>query len=1492
MMRSKPSWVVRAMVAFGACATLLVSVGVSPMAASASAATSAQPSPSPDGTPEAEAPSPVPSSEPLPSESPLPMTPAPEDPDRPVEGSSARRMADLPMLPLAIGTASVVASIVADGTAVFDSNNDPGNDSGPNNGIVRTNDTVQYRFDYSTTGASTDPRVVSLLPAGMAWTAAPPQCTGTGTNPHPSGVYDSVTGAPGGDQRLLVCQQPSTLVGVSNSISPIARVTTLSLNGQVKSVGFTADDAANEPALSNLVDVTVSAGAFYDLRKTFIAESSALGPGGTQQGLNAVYGIGIVVAHPTRTGSDAIKGMTPLASPITFQDDLSAYSPNAQLMTWRAGGACVPVTGGGTGLPKSSLTAPAATIDTAVPNSGTISCTPGAPGGAFGVTLTGTDTSGSSFPTRNGSGDLLPAGTYYVATAQVVIWMPVQDILDAGGSRVLRNTYTGFDPDDVSGRSNFGAGTEPLANNTNTRARAAGGYVYSKTYSDAYGNGTVSDGLGTRSAIGSRWASRINFNRSVVEAENTMLCDVFDRSSQRLTAYPNRTVPAEVFANNVPATGYIVEYGAPSTYPATFAEMRAATCADDAATWSTDPRSAVLGGSISPDGFRDSIDRVRLRYLVPVPGTSSQNLYIGLRVTGPSTLDPANNPDGVLLPNFARIATDGTELVSLYNPVTNSGQLGARLYLVGGEVRVTKSTTSGQVAPGGDAVFTLRPTVTTNGAVGDPLRDVVVTDVLPVTSPRLTVNALAVSRPTGAGVEFCDICDGSDWRSAAYTATHGVRWLLGDIVPGTAVPPLTFSARVPLSAPNGVQYVNQGVVSSPDDPSTVSLRSSSATVQVLAGATVYATKSAPQPLVGMAGPVVWDLSMRNATNVPLTRVDAVDVLPFVGDGRTPASSFSGGFAALSASNLPTGVTAYVTDTDPDVLDAQDGATDGFADPGIPGDAWFEVPGSGGWSCTIAQLGSPGCPTTASVTAVRFATAPASAAPVLAAGASVTWQLSMVPSGHAPGDTFTNRFLVRVNQNALALPVSSPDVPVSVVAPTVTLQKQTCTAATVVLCDPEDDTVWAESHLVRPGETGMFRVRVVNTSSLPGQISVSDAVPAGLEFVAGSARASQGDVSQFPDRWTIDALEPGESAWVVLEATIPADGPQTNTASVVMTDQFGQSATATDSSDLVAAPTDVALTKTVVSSDIDLDGSGVIDYRLTVVNTGLFEEAYNLTDALAFGDGLEVTGATITSTDPEGLATNPSWNGDTDTTMTIAPVPIAAGATHTIEVQVQVRSIGGLPDDQRLCDAGGGFANTAVVTGDGFADDAYACVDAPASGLTVVKTGPAGVVSGGDLTWTIRVTNIGDLTAVGTTVADALPDGTRFVSADTDGVEADGTVLWTLPNVLPGETLTLTVAAKVDPGLVGTIRNCVTTTAPEGWDRVDDACADTTATPIPIPDPLIPIINGLAQTGSTIPMAAGLIALGALLGGALLLRRRRGVREGDEAGGDTAPRAGV
>lgn len=952
---------------------------------------------------------------------------------------------------------SLVARVAADGTAPFDPASSPGMDDGPTNGIVRTNDTITFDVQYNLdSSGAVAPRLHGVLPHGVQWEALPLPCGESSATA--SGIFDSSTGEPGGDRRALTCTLAPSDGTASSRLAAVARVTTAALQGDRITATFTlSGPTLPTPLVAEAGPLTVSAGLSLDLSKHSVGNPAAVdgpGPDGQQPGFVRNFAFAVRHNPAGRTGADAAKGLTPVDGPMTIVDDLSHYSPGAVLYDWGDGGpGCGPLAGSDA-LPNSAigLFGPNYTAANSVPDSGTITCAPGTgPDHRVAITIEDADTSGSSFPTRSGTDAALASSDRYIITGLIRVWIPNDDVVagpdgSAGTSDdnqlVVTNTFLPFDPVDVTGRHNYGDGAEPADNNS-VQLSFTAGIAWSKTIRDydSPASPPGASGIWTGDLLAStgyRFRSVVALIPHVVDAPNSIVCDVFDNSALDLASGPNGSPPAFV-ESPVAGSDYVIEYGAGTVAPTDFAGLRSATCDDADATWSTDPTSPALGGALTEDGVRSSIDRVRARFLVPVPANTDNRLMSFQHVTGLSTIDAARNADGTLITNWGRVrsGTDPRWLNSTYDPVTHTGtQTGDRIRWVAGIVRVTKTaleTASGsgsQVAAGSTVTFTATGTVTVPGAPTTRVRDVVITNILPATEPRLTIEPAAATVPPGGSTEFCDRCDGGDWSATPPSTVHGVRWRFGDVTPNAQLPTMAVAVKVPLHIIGSTSYDSTAIASSPDDPSPVADRSSTANIIAVAPATVLASKSVTTPTVPPNTSASWLLELRNNTPANLNRIDIVDVLPHNGDGRSPATVRTGTLTGVAVEDLPAGMAAYITDAPPEVLDGHDGAADGYANPGQPSDDWYTAPGTGIWTCLLGQQDAPGCPRTDAITAVRLVS---TVQPELHAGETVSLALTMSWDGNHPSDVYSNRFAALVDQDVLSLPVLSPDATARVVA---------------------------------------------------------------------------------------------------------------------------------------------------------------------------------------------------------------------------------------------------------------------------------------------------------------------------------------------------------------------------------------------------------------------------------------------------------------------------
>lgn len=1379
----------------------------------------------------------------------------------------------IPQAPVSAAPVSVAIGVAFDGTPTFDSDDLPGNDSADDNLIVRTHDTVGYNWFYNTdAGGATNPRLASTVPDGMIWSVVPPQCVGATT-----GIYDSASLpalVAGGDERHMVCHLADTNTTVSEVVTPVAMVlgdnstnthdqgTLLTTN-----VGFSADEISGSITSPDQT-VTLSAGLFLNVRKftpVIGSQSDGPGPTGTDSGVVFRYHLAVEVDHPIRTGSDGVKGLTQIEDTFTFTDSLAAISPGAQLFDWGSyGDGCwdVPApwtnVSAGSGLDHGS----APTTDVAVPDSGDWSCSQS--GSDVTITVSNMDSSGSSFPTRTASGgSVLPADQRLVATQIIWVWIPIDDVLDGedetrgtvdDGTLSATNSVLDFNPDDRAGRSNYGPDLEDPADNDWTHALASGvGRSKQFLAADAvYAPPTTASALwgGDGYAnMGSRSTSIVHLqNAGVVPFNNVQLCDKFDNTAFRLGTMtragqqgPHHWVNRY---NGAEGVGITVEFGiggaggAGATW-ASFDDISDSTCDDSESTvWSTNPADPALGGTII-DGASDAITKVRTTVIGPVPPGGVVQFYTALVVEGPSLLPDSN--DGQVLFNRGMWKADelwgGAWDGGNYDPLTHTGSVvGDRLLFTGALARVDKVAVEAVPGSGNTflagtpARFEISPTITTSGDVdGAPASDVIVTDVLP---PGLTLVAGSVtpSITNGNAAEYCLLCDGSDWTTAFPAGAVGVRWLFGDVPLNTTLPTLGFDALVPFDAPDGTNYLNTAVVSTPSDSSDEAERSSSAGIVAVQPAAVSAGKVTTTPLLPLDTQMSYTLQLANTSDADVSSLDVIDILPYTGDPKALPSDFAGGYNAVAVANLPAGMDVYVTDQPVAAMDAADGsAGDGYADPGRSGiDAWYVTPATGVWACSLGQLGTAGCPTATSVTGLRFVSN-GTVDPILPQQQAQTWDVLLTPVGNADGDLYTNTFAARVDASLLPLPVFSPEATVRVTAPSVMLEKEICLDFSGVDCDPAVDAHWGEATILPENVPATFRLSVTNTGQSDLiDVEVVDALPAGLTFVNGST-SGPGNFTGFPTTW-ITSIVAGETAVGTFQAL--ADGPSAtpivNSATATATDQFDQTDSDTDDASVTEIRALGEISGGVYDDDgaplggvtVTLTGTDIFGQPVSIVATTLADGSYEFPDLLAgsyivtetqpagYGDGVEEPGTNgAASTTNDVITVTLDWGDasiDNDFIETLGS--IAGTVFHDLDGDgIQDAGETGIPGVTVTLtgtDSQGGTVSTVVTTD---TDGNYIFPDllsSDATGYAVTETQPSvyddGIdtvgSAGGNAATNDEVTGIVLATGVDATDYDFAEVGTVVSGTVWLDENRDGVIDAAETTRLAGVTITLTDGA--------------------------------------------------------------------------------------------------
>jgi uncharacterized repeat protein (TIGR01451 family) len=388
-----------------------------------------------------------------------------------------------------------------------------------------------------------------------------------------------------------------------------------------------------------------------------------------------------------------------------------------------------------------------------------------------------------------------------------------------------------------------------------------------------------------------------------------------------------------------------------------------------------------------------------------------------------------------------------------------------------------------------------------------------------------------------------------------------------------------------------------------------------------------------------------------------------------------------------------------------------------------------------------------------------------------------------------------------------------------------------------------------------GDTVVYTITVTNIGQVPyAAAMLTDDLTEVLDDAEynGDAAATTGTVT-FADpilSWT-GALAPGASATITYSMTVngpPLTGDGTLTNAVVGPPE---SNCGPDDPPDPDCTTDVPvraleIEKTSDPSDEVLPGQ-TVTFTVTVTNIG--QAPYTAGDPAAFDDDLTE------------VLDDATFNNDavpsTGTTSYAEPVlswegALAPGASATITYSVTV-------DDPPT----GDFVLTNAVVGPGESNcdtgtEEDCTTDVPVRALEIVKIArPIAVLPGGTVTYTVTVTNIGQVPYAAATFTDDLSGVLDDAEYNEDGTADIGTVIFADPSLTwtgalaPGDVATITYSVTVnDPATGdGLLSNAVV--GPEDGSSNCDAGADPAdpdcSTNVPVRELLIEKSSSVAET---------------------------------------------
>lgn len=805
------------------------------------------------------------------------------------------------------------AAVVSDGNLPFDDLDD-----GPHNGIVRTNDSVKYRFDLKY-GELGEVRFVSTLPVGAEWdvsAAAATVCNGVG-----GGTLTD-------NNRTLTCNR--TAVALQESFDLTAWVYSMKNDSTIEA------SITDGSVTTALPEVKVAARPATELVtyiggenfKNNVTHNSVRGDGllGFEYRHNVSLGATIVGDNVNLAGHEALGDTFTFSLKVPTDAEVTAIS-KAQ--------------GGGT-----------------------VSFVQNNPGDDVLVTVTGARTDFKDMVKVNGYPDLFRA----VAQYSITVWVPYNDTLPVGQATQIQSQVTGFDPDSVSGASNFAGGYAPgqdpsytcpaggqltgfqlacfryTVDRTNEYLVAGTmvGAVYSGNpitmlFGDGHGYTDGSENI----VPGQSFIANVglyNGGTALSDATGAAGCATWDNTYLGLTdpARPmlRNSTNSAAFINGqgsvMAASDATIEYSA-APY-ANDSARRAANCGkagDGASGWVTDP-DALPGG-------KESITSVRF--------LSNRDLAkgraIGLQIPLKRTTNAASLglPVDAGVPWFWQYQTNETPLVksTFWSSVGTSWPgtaypSGGYVQAVPSLVRATVDWSDAAVEPGNVSTVTVHPRVI--GPVGEGIdtkaKNVQVAVTLGNTCSYPILATLDVSgvpytyTPGDAGPDgtLCTADDGAPGK---------VVFNLGDIdAPGgqaggtfhatvggheTLLDVLQFQVAQSVYTPSNTHHIVTAIISADTDTSQESWegdskqnasavltdRTSTADLVVTGVAMFRGGKTSSTKVPGEVAPdetFLYTVNWGNGSTIPAGPGTFVDLLPYDGDARGTDGLSAAGFSVV------------------------------------------------------------------------------------------------------------------------------------------------------------------------------------------------------------------------------------------------------------------------------------------------------------------------------------------------------------------------------------------------------------------------------------------------------------------------------------------------------------------------------------------------------------------------------------------------------------------
>ncbi|HET7437677.1 MAG TPA: DUF11 domain-containing protein [Thermoanaerobaculia bacterium] len=427
------------------------------------------------------------------------------------------------------------------------------------------------------------------------------------------------------------------------------------------------------------------------------------------------------------------------------------------------------------------------------------------------------------------------------------------------------------------------------------------------------------------------------------------------------------------------------------------------------------------------------------------------------------------------------------------------------------------------------------------------------------------------------------------------------------------------------------------------------------------------------------------------------------------------------------------------------------------------------------------------------------------------GAVVTCSIATL----APASTASFNLVVHVASTTMS--AVSNTATISTTTPDPVFANDTSTTFFNVTTSSDVVVVKTAPATLTAGQNATYTIEVTNNGPSDAvSVTLKDVQPGNTTFVSftqtGGAPFTCTTIAPF--ECSAVTLANGASATFAYTVHLfpSASGTITNTANVTTgsTDPVPANNSSTTTNNITVS-SDVAVTK---SAPATVTAGQTVTYTINVTNNGPSDATQvQFTDTLPAGTAFvsiaQIAGFPwVCAPSAPTCSVATLMNGGSASFQVVAQV--AANATGTLTNSVNVTSTSSDPTPAN---------NTATASS----------VVTSAADVSVTKNGPPSVTAGGNLTYTITVTNAGPSDAQQVQFTDTLPAGTTFVSiAQTGGaawVCAPAAPTCSVATLIAGGSATFTLVAQVAANATGTLTNSVNVTSATS----DPTPANNTAT---------------------------------------------------------------